>query len=279
MAIGHFRRTESVNHTSLEEDTRNLEKKAVSRDGLVLSRSVNDILEEKDTDSSEIESKSESESESESGDEITYYKPILIRKSGSPKDLLTREPPLSIKDIEKKILNQRIEHSLTVTKNLSLSEINIDHNYTSTDKDLLKRTLLLNDDDTIDHDLEEEKWKDRQQLRLDRERKKLVQKQLEFEERQERLLKRSIASIENENDNDNDHQINKRSLNRTKNTESKSHFEKRKRINSFKPQRVTDTTFNKDLPSSSLNKDLGKHNDSNNGSSSSSSNVNEYSIL
>lgn len=279
MAIGHFRRSESVNHTSLEEDTRNLEKKAVSRDGLVLSRSVNDILEEKDTDSSEIESKSESESESESGDEITYYKPILIRKSGSPKDLLTREPPPSIKDIEKKILNQRIEHSLTVTKNLSLSEINIDHNYTSTDKDLLKRTLLLNDDDTIDHDLEEEKWKDRQQLRLDRERKKLVQKQLEFEERQERLLKRSIASIENENDNDNDHQINKRSLNRTKNTESKSHFEKRKRINSFKPQRVTDTTFNKDLPSSSLNKDLGKHNDSNNGSSSSSSNVNEYSIL
>lgn len=273
MVIRHVRRSESIIHNDLKQDTVNTQKEVVSQRDIVSLGSVNDILNEKDSDGSESGSESESESGSESGseiesesdEEITYHKPILIRNTGSPKDSSTKKFSVSIEDIEKKRLNQRIEHSLTVTKNLSLNEINIDHNYTSTDKDLLKRTLLLNDDDTIDHDLEEKKWNNRQQLRLDRERKKLVQKQLEFEERQERLLKRSSPSIGN---NDDDRSI-KISINRNKSTEAKNNFKKRKVFDSSKPRRVIDTTFTKYLPSSSVNKDVGGNDNG----------VNEYSIF
>lgn len=290
MVIRHVRRSESIIHNDLKQDTVNTQKEVVSQRDIVSLGSVNDILNEKDSDGSESGSESESESGSESGseiesesdEEITYHKPILIRKTGSPKDSSTKKFSVSIEDIEKKRLNQRIEHSLTVTKNLSLNEINIDHNYTSTDKDLLKRTLLLNDDDTIDYDLEEKKWEDRQQLRLDRERKKLVQKQLEFEERQERLLKRSAASIKDKIEDDND-KTNRRPLNWTKVQESKNHFKRRKHFNSSKPQRVIDTTFNRDLPSSSLNKNIengdNDNNNNNNNIGGAFSNVNEYSIL
>lgn len=277
MVIRHVRRSESIIHNDLKQDTVNTQKEVVSQRDIVSLGSVNDILNEKDSDGSE----SGSEIESESDEEITYHKPILIRNTGSPKDSSTKKFSVSIEDIEKKRLNQRIEHSLTVTKNLSLNEINIDHNYTSTDKDLLKRTLLLNDDDTIDYDLEEKKWEDRQQLRLDRERKKLVQKQLEFEERQERLLKRSAASIKDKIEDDND-KTNRRPLNWTKVQESKNHFKRRKHFNSSKPQRVIDTTFNRDLPSSSLNKNIengDNDNNNNNNIGGACSNVNEYSIL
>lgn len=264
MAIEHFKTPESINGSGTQPNTLNLPKGVVSQDELVSLQSRDDTWNKKETNSSESECESECESSSEDND-ITYHKPIFIRKTTVPKGSLNKESSIPIEDIEKKRLNQRIEHSLTVTKNLSLNEINIDHNYTSTDKDLLKRTLLLNDDDTIDHDLEEKKWNNRQQLRLDRERKKLVQKQLEFEERQERLLKRSSPSIGN---NDDDRSI-KISINGNKSTEAKNNSKKRKVFDSSKPRRVIDTTFTKYLPSSSVNKDVGGNDNG----------VNEYSIF
>lgn len=192
---------------------------------------------EEDTSSGEEEDSDSSEEEEE--EEITYHKPVFLKKSAVQQRTTSVSTP---KKTDEERSEQRIQHSLNVSRNISITKTSIEESYTSTDKDLLKRTLLLDDNDTIDPDLEYSKWETRQEARLKRERQILLQRQLESEEKQERALKRSLP-IEEHNNND-------LSTGTVTTPLKKGHKPPSKlKTTNYKPQRLNTTTFTSNLPS------------------------------
>ncbi|CAL9732616.1 pre-mRNA-splicing factor Spp381p [Monosporozyma unispora] len=210
--------------------------------------------EEGSSEGSENSENSESDSSSEE-EEITYHKPVFLKRKPLNSSQQEQQKPVLIEQDDKKRSEQRIQHSLNVSRNIDINKINIDENYTSTDKDLLKRTIELNDDDTIDPELERSEWEARQQARLKRERQLLVDKQLDAEERQERHLKRSVPLKEPQDSSNH------------ANPTTQDHKKFKPTVN-YKPQRVTSSNFNAQLPSSNVN-----------GSIDDDSKNNEYSML
>lgn len=256
MSIRHFRRAEppilknEVQQESIiadNVDTINEDSKPHQAE---TEGSESESSESEDSESEEEDSSSSSEEE-----EIIYHKPVFLKKKPNDSSESTKLKSNSTEE-SKKRSEQRIQHSLNVSRNIDMNKINIDENYTSTDKDLLKRTIELNDDDTIDPEFERTKWEERQQARLKRERQVLVAKQLDAEERQERALKRAVPLTLQDNVSNKD------------DSTSKEHKKFKPTVN-YKPQRVTSTHFNTELPSSTLDGSKDDHDPNNN----------EYSIL
>ncbi|CAL9738119.1 pre-mRNA-splicing factor Spp381p [Monosporozyma servazzii] len=250
MSIRHFRHAEP---TILKKESQ--EETTVLDTANQLNEDLTSHQSESEGSESEEEDSSSSSSSSSEEEEIIYHKPVFLPKK--PNDSFEQNKSTSNSTEEsKKRSEQRIQHSLNVSRNIDINKINIDDNYTSTDKDLLKRTIELNDDDTVDPEFELAKWEERHQNRLKRERKVLVAKQLDAEEKQERVLKRSVPLTSQDN-----------FLNKDGST-FKEHKKFKPTVN-YKPQRTTSTSFNTELPSSMLN-DSKEDDDSKN---------NEYSIL
>lgn len=179
MPIRHFRK-------HIESDT---ERSSSSSDEEVVERKVTKPVKHIDEEKIEAANSSqsdsgdsdmESESESSSDEEVQLHKPIFLKKRKlmpSDKVKVDRDND-RLKRIEEE--NKRLKTQEQVQKQL-------DNNY-STDKELLRKILALNDDDTVNPEYEKEQWVIRQEERRHRYREKLLAKQLELEEKELRKL-------------------------------------------------------------------------------------------
>lgn len=245
MAIRYFKKPEA-SASKLKDSSPIVASTTDSK--VVATKQASSSEEEDNSDESEGESSEEESSEEENSsssseeEEIKYHKPVFLKrkvisssKPSIPKAQESSNSPTQ-DEHDKKQLSQRVAHSLNVTRNLDINTSSIDENYSSTDKELLKRTLLLNDDDTIDPVLEKTKWEARQRARQQRERQLLVGKQLEAEAKQERILKRSVPID----------QIQTNTETRPNKELQPKRFKKRENYN---PQRAMTIKFGQNIPS------------------------------
>ncbi|CCD22851.1 U4/U6-U5 snRNP complex subunit SPP381 NDAI_0A06970 [Naumovozyma dairenensis CBS 421] len=138
--------------------------------------------------SSSSETSSSEESDS-SDDEIVLHRPVFLNRKSSRKGdeedtkKSNGNKKLKIDDgtSKAKLLKERAEAANRLLDTQNRMKLIVDSNY-STDQDILRRTLLLNDDDSIDPEGEKELWIVRRNERIQRHREKLIAKQLELEE-------------------------------------------------------------------------------------------------
>ncbi|CAB4253618.1 similar to Saccharomyces cerevisiae YBR152W SPP381 mRNA splicing factor, component of U4/U6.U5 tri-snRNP [Maudiozyma barnettii] len=199
--------------------------------------------------------------DSSSDEEIVLHKPIFLKRKG--KDIKLDD---SRKD-SKLVKVQKLDNSQDQLMNRihfendqanKRDELNsqITNDYT-TDKDILRRTMLLNDDDTIDPEYERQEWLKREKMRENRHRDKLVKKQLEFENKEANKLKSNEKGNKDLESQSTDLNITKSDL--LSKTVKKSDLDLSKK---YKPQVARDQNFG---TSNGLNED--------------SKTENEYSIL
>lgn len=142
--------------------------------------------------SNDYESSSESESSS-SDDEVILHKPVFLKRNREKQVNFEPDENAIVQPKKKKAeesnngdsqLMKRIdlENKLANKREEMKSHINEDY---TTDKDLLRRTMELNDDDTINEEYEKKQWQLRNELRQKRHRDELVAKQLAFESKEE----------------------------------------------------------------------------------------------
>ena len=167
------------------EDTEDLHGDNPGRDNKGEAEEVND-----DNFSDEDSTSSSSEEE-----ELVLQKPVYLKRttSTSPEagsNKRQKAVDTSVDESRHIDLLKRIElaNEGAQKREELLSEMLGDY---TTDKDLLRRTMLLDDDDTKDPDFERKEWERRNAERLKRQRDILVSKQLELEEQQARRLKYS----------------------------------------------------------------------------------------
>ncbi|CCK72568.1 U4/U6-U5 snRNP complex subunit SPP381 KNAG_0K02040 [Huiozyma naganishii CBS 8797] len=191
---------------------------------------------EDDFHSSSAESSSE-EDASSSEQEVMYHKPVLLKRAApvtTPEEKTFDTQQRSTRER----LQKRVEHQLHVSKTQESRKLNIDENYT-TDKDLLRQIVQLNDDDTLNAEQELKDWQERQARRLQRNRDALVKTQLEAEERQARVMER--AAHKGGGDPVNDTNSVRSTPPQVTGVERKtSPFKKRSQ---YKPQKPQDMTF------------------------------------
>lgn len=146
--------------------------------------------------SNDYESSSESESSS-SDDEVVLHKPVFLKRNrekqvnfrsdeethNETKKKKTEEP----KDNDSRLM-ERIQFENKLADKRAEMKSQITNDYT-TDKDLLRRTMELNDDDTIDVEYEKQQLQKRIESRQKRYRDELVARQLEFENKEEIKLR------------------------------------------------------------------------------------------
>ena len=143
-------------------------------------------------DNSNDEDSTRSSSEEE---ELVLQKPVYLKRTTSTRtepDSNKRQKAVdsSVEDLRHTDLLKRIDlaNEGAQRREELMSEMLGDY---TTDKDLLRRTMLLDDDDNKDPDFERKEWERRNAERLKRQRDILVARQLELEEQQARKLKYS----------------------------------------------------------------------------------------
>ncbi|KAG0670080.1 hypothetical protein C6P45_002875 [Maudiozyma exigua] len=146
--------------------------------------------------SNDYESSSESESSS-SDDVVTLHKPVFLKRYREKQVNFESDENVMVQPKKKKTeesnnddsqLMKRIDLENKVATKREEMKSQITNDYT-TDKDLLRRTMELNDDDTIDEEYEKKQWQVRNELRQKRHRDELVAKQLAFESMEEIKLR------------------------------------------------------------------------------------------
>lgn len=208
MAIRYFRKHEASIETDKEEgDTSKNNSSTVSE---TQPKDINEGTkessgnEQRTTDEEEDSySESDSNSSSSSEEEITLHRPVFLKRlkkesSGTVKTYASsKKPKIETEDNNHSQLMERVNNANEVAKRREDVLTHIYEDYT-TDKELLKTTMQLNDDDTIDPDSEKQEWLKRQEKRAKIHREALVAKQLEFEESQENKMKSSIITEDSE---------------------------------------------------------------------------------
>lgn len=120
---------------------------------------------------------SEYSSSSEEEEETVFHKPVLLTNTK------TAACEQSTKNDE--VRNQSVKRSIEAANKLAVEKEELQRqtelNYSATDKDLLRRTMELDDDDSVDPENEYKLWLNRQESRKSRQRELLVKKQLELE--------------------------------------------------------------------------------------------------
>ncbi|SMN19548.1 similar to Saccharomyces cerevisiae YBR152W SPP381 mRNA splicing factor, component of U4/U6.U5 tri-snRNP [Maudiozyma saulgeensis] len=195
-----------------------------------------------DTSSNDYNSSSEEESSSE--DEIVLHKPIFLKRKGKDLDLNDSEreakllKPGNPNDSEPDQLLKRIDFENNQANKREEMASQITNDYT-TDKDLLRRTILLDDDDTIDPEYEKQEWLKRKKNREKYQRDKLVAKQLEFETKEANKLKsKEISNKDLTSQNTN---FNSEKTATHKTTDKNSKLDNSKK--NYKPQVARDHNF------------------------------------
>lgn len=191
---------------------------------------VSDIqpTEESDTD------ESTTSSSEEENVEIRFQRPVFLKSKNngkrlSPHDEISKdlEEPESKK---RNALLKKVEHDNRIMKAREEALEHISANY-STDKDLLRRAMLLDDNDTINSGDEKQAWSTRQESRKKLRRDKLIAKQLEVEEYEANKLKsQHPTNLADPNDKD-------ASARHTRKLIAKDH------TRLYKPERAKDTRF------------------------------------
>lgn len=146
--------------------------------------------------SNDYESSSESESSS-SDDEVVLHKPVFLKRNREKQVNFKSDENTTVEKKKKKTeepegsdsrLMERIHFENKLANRRAEMKSQITNDYT-TDKDLLRRTMELNDDDTIDIEYEEQQLQKRIELRQKRYRDELVANQIAFENKVEIRLR------------------------------------------------------------------------------------------
>ncbi|EDO19282.1 hypothetical protein Kpol_1036p24 [Vanderwaltozyma polyspora DSM 70294] len=175
---------------------------------------------------SDLSSDSEDSSSEESDEEPVFQRPIFIKRN--------QLAEVTDSNNQGNVL-RRIEHENKVVEQNEEAKKQIATNYT-TDKEILMKAMSLNDNDLIDPEGERLRWLERQKIRKEKYRKKLIDKQLELEEYEaNKLLNRDIDKLEeNTTTTTGEKDIPIKKSNRINNN---------KGDNEFKPKRVVNVTF------------------------------------
>lgn len=139
---------------------------------------------------------SDSESDSDEEEELKFHRPVLVKKNTD------QEKESQLQTIEeKKYANvlKRVEHENSVFKWRKETSLQIETNY-STDKDVLRRVMNLDDNDIVNPEYEKQEWLNRQNVRKQRYRDILIAKQLEMEEYQANKLLGENNDLEKESE-------------------------------------------------------------------------------
>ena len=202
---------------------------------------VEEVEKVSDDDSNDEDSTSSSSEE----EELVLQKPVYLKRTTSTRaesDSNKRQKAVdsSVEDLRHTDLLKRIDlaNEGAQKREELMSEMLGDY---TTDKDLLRRTMLLDDDDTKDPDFERKEWERRNAERLKRQRDILVARQLELEEQQARQLKYSNSKdLEvGVNEEEEEKDTKKKMLSAINAREhGRIHHEK-----AFQPQRVQDVQF------------------------------------
>lgn len=170
------------------EDTEDLHGDNPDRDNKGEAGRAEEVNDDNFSDEDSTSSSSEEE-------ELVLQKPVYLKRatSTSPEagsNKRQKAVDTSVDESRHTDLLKRIElaNEGAQKREELLSEMLGDY---TTDKDLLRRTMLLDDDDTKDPDFERKEWERRNAERLKRQRGILVSKQLKLEEQQARRLKYS----------------------------------------------------------------------------------------
>lgn len=124
------------------------------------------------SDSGDYSSSSEEE-------ETVLHKPVLLAKK--TKDSGSNDIP-NKEELERQSMKRSIEAANKLAAETEELRRQTELNYTATDKDLLRRTMALDDDDSIDAPLECRQWQKRQEARKLRQRELMVKRQQEQEQ-------------------------------------------------------------------------------------------------
>ncbi|KAL3233411.1 Uncharacterized protein RNJ44_03451 [Nakaseomyces bracarensis] len=126
------------------------------------------------SDSSSGDSSSGYSSSSE--EETVFHKPVLL--SGNKEKEITTKLD---EHVRQSILKRSIETANKLAVEKEELQRQTELNYSATDKDLLRRTMELDDDDSVDPVAEHKLWQTRQEARRLRQRELMVRKQQELE--------------------------------------------------------------------------------------------------
>ncbi|CCH61661.1 hypothetical protein TBLA_0F01180 [Henningerozyma blattae CBS 6284] len=237
MVIRHIRKRGHKNDTSSESESDSsssdsLEEKVVTKS---IVNEESRVIKKNDTYSSSDEESDSSESSSSSSDEeIIFHRPILLNKNPTNEKIRNETKPISaISNLNKIRKTLDLEQS-------ERNELNILGNNYSTDQDLIKKILLLNDNDTIDAENEKKLWENRQLKRKQDYKDTLIEKQLLLEQYEANKYKNALLPLEGtELGNDHDQDSN--------DIPKKKRLESSYRKKDFKPKRVQDMKMQKDL--------------------------------
>ena len=149
-------------------------------------------------DRSQTDDSSANESESESDDDIQLFRPVFLKRSKGD-DATTEKQSKKLKTdfnddntemMRHAALLDRTEKENQLIQERLNSQNQLSSNY-STDQEILRRAIELNDDDSIDPENERKLWLERQDLRSQKRREILVAKQRELEEYEAKKLSNS----------------------------------------------------------------------------------------
>ncbi|CCF59172.1 hypothetical protein KAFR_0G01380 [Kazachstania africana CBS 2517] len=193
MAIRHFRKhidSHDSNEDSLvEQMTDDMVQPETERPHVTATTSLNKRTNE-DSSSEEEEEYSDSSESSDSDSEIILHRPVFLKKKEASSNVV-KKPKTTSGDK----LMERVDYENEAIAKKELLQSMVDSNYT-TDKELLRKIMLLDDSDLVDPQLESKLWESRQEERLKTHREKLVAKQLELEEYEAKKLLNKDKSID-----------------------------------------------------------------------------------
>ncbi|EJS44761.1 spp381p [Saccharomyces arboricola H-6] len=154
------------------------------------------VKENKESDESETEARSESEDDSDSSSTsenegmINLHRPVFLNKNkrNSQQHAVTAsqaqngvQSETHAEQRKKDAVMKSIDRANLVAKNNEIMKLRFDTNY-STNEELLKQCMLLDDDDDIDLEKEKHEWSKRQDERRQKYRSTQLAKQRELEE-------------------------------------------------------------------------------------------------
>lgn len=136
------------------------------------------------SDSGDYDSSSDSSS---SDDEVVLHKPVFLKRNRKEVQEPAAKKAKPGEQSSHEQLLKRVEFEANAVAKKESTSALIDRDYT-TDKELLRRTMALDDNDTVDPEFERKQWQEREKKRQERHREKLVRLQRDLEDREARKL-------------------------------------------------------------------------------------------
>ncbi|CAI4037388.1 hypothetical protein SMKI_02G2630 [Saccharomyces mikatae IFO 1815] len=208
MSFRHFKRRlerssededSSEDGDHFDEDASSSKKPALSNYECVVVKGLEKptkkhlVEDKKESNVSKTDSSSESEESSDSGnssdneDVIPLHRPLFLKKkTDNPQKATTIDQAQSIQseahysEIKEENVMKNIDKANEVAKNYEAMKLQLDTNY-STNEELVKQCMLLNDDDEVDPEKEQCEWLKRHDERKMKHRSSQLAKQRESE--------------------------------------------------------------------------------------------------